>query len=98
MFMLYILLVLAVLWLDAWLATDGLHSVVTVLLLIALYQLHQVKKQLRELKDTVDKRLPPSKPTWTCVCCGTENRGDSSLCANCNTQREWSNRKAQEEK
>ena len=36
MFMLYILLVLAVLWLDAWLATDGLHSVVTVLLLIAL--------------------------------------------------------------
>lgn len=65
---------------------------------IILGKLNDLKKILKERASQQKNVSPKSKPAWTCVCCGTENRGDASLCANCNTQREWSNRKAQEEK
>ena len=56
----YILLTLAVLWVDFALTSAGIHSVVTVLLMIVLYNLHQVKQMLQEIKNTSQKAPPES--------------------------------------
>lgn len=52
MLLAYILLTLVVLWVDLTLTSAGIHAVVTVLLMVVLYNLGQVKRMLQEIKKT----------------------------------------------
>lgn len=102
MLVVFIILTLAVLWADIILSVDGIHSVVTVLLMVVLYNLLKVKQMLREQKEQSEKKepsekkLPEPKLPWVCVSCGTENLGTVAYCTNCQTSREWSKKKEQE--
>ena len=51
----FILLTLVVLWVDLTLTSGGIHSVVTVLLMVVLYDLHKVKQMLQEVKKSLQK-------------------------------------------
>lgn len=55
MLLAYILLTLVVLWVDLTLTSAGIHAVVTVLLMVVLYNLGQVKRMLREIKESQQK-------------------------------------------
>lgn len=52
MLLAYILLTLVVLWVDLTLTSAGIHAVVTVLLMVVLYNLGQVKRMLQEIKKS----------------------------------------------
>ena len=57
----YIIVTVALLWLDATLSTINLDSVQVILLMIVLYGIQKVREDLKELKESLKKKDQPEQ-------------------------------------
>ena len=57
----YIIVTVALLWLDATLSTINLDSVQVILLMIVLYGIQKVREDLKELKESLEKKDQPEQ-------------------------------------